>query len=71
MYAPYPTVPVAEVVTLPPSSPLRTPYAAAAVMSLTVDSNMDSNYDDNGSNPEQPSEFFGQWIADSKTTWLF
>ena len=69
--SPRPTVPVAEVVTLTPLFPLKTPNATAAVVLLTMGLNKDSDYDEDGSNSEQLSKICGQRIAGRKSTGLF
>jgi hypothetical protein len=64
-------VPVAEVVAMPPSSPLTTSYATSAVAPLTVGSNKDSDDDNNSGKSKQLSEICCERIAGRKTTGLF
>jgi hypothetical protein len=71
LYAPCPTMPVAEVVAMPPSSPLTTSHAALVRGPLTVGSNKDSNDDNNSSKSKQLSEICRERIAGRKTTGIF
>jgi hypothetical protein len=70
LYVPCPTVPVAEMVAMPPSSPLTTSYAASERGLLTVGSNQDSDDDNDSSKSDQSSEICRERIAGSKTTGL-
>jgi hypothetical protein len=71
LYTPRPMVPVAEVVAMPPSSPLATSHSTSARAPLTVGSNKDSDDDNNSSESNQLSEICCERIAGRKTTGLF